>query len=496
MSTASQPSATERWTNDAGSSSSAAGGVNPAIIQLVLLVAIPFCLQSTEGERLLSALIITTGLLAILSMSAASGIFATLFYLIAMGHIRRLLISVFGYSGNDPFIAVPAILSAYYFANLLIRRAIPRDTPLSKAVGIFLIVMVLGVFNPLQGGLLVGLAGALLYIGPVLWFYIGRLHVTPAVMRTLSFLFLAMSVFVALYGWKQQFLGLFQFETDYIGYSHYNQILSGSTSRVFSTLNGFAEYAHVLAIGTVISFALVLRRNRLAVATFVLLFVAVLLTSSRGVVINAVTGCMIVWAVQGRSTRSWLPRVVLAIVLGSVGTLWSLRGLQSTAITQNKSASELLGHTEEGLSDPLGKKSTGAGHLSMTFRGVGEGFTRPFGLGTGSTTLAASKFGGEANGGASTEGDLGNSFVTWGFFGGFLYLYLFCRTLFDAAHNWNAMRDDSSLIALGILTGLIGTWLNGGEYVIVFVIWLTIGFVDRQTRIRLQMESQRRRSAT
>jgi len=49
-----------------------------------------------------------------------------------------------------------------------------HETPLAMSVSILGLIYILEIFNPLQGGLTVGLTGALFVLVPVTWFYFGR----------------------------------------------------------------------------------------------------------------------------------------------------------------------------------------------------------------------------------------------------------------------------------------------------------------------------------
>ena len=58
-----------------------------------------------------------------------------------------------------------------------------RATPLAGMVSILGLIYVLEIFNPLQGGVTVGLSGALFMLVPVAWFYFGQ-DMKPAFMET------------------------------------------------------------------------------------------------------------------------------------------------------------------------------------------------------------------------------------------------------------------------------------------------------------------------
>jgi hypothetical protein len=483
MSIASRTGEPGGWNAPQETSGGGAASASPALIQLVLLIAVPFCLQSVEGERVLVAMLAASLLFTLISFAPVAGLPAVFIYLVMLGGVRRWIVPILGFTTNDPLVMVSTVVASLYFAGILIRRAIPRDTPISKTVLALLVVMVLEIFNPLQGGLVVGLAGGIFYIVPIFWYYVGRNLVTDLVAKRLLATALVVSVFVGLYGAYQQFVGFLPTELAYIQLTHYNQNLSDSISRVFSTLTSFAEYEGLISIGIAISFALILRKHRIALLPFLFLTSMMLLSSSRGGVVNSLFACTALWAIQGKTVRSWLPRIIVAVVVGMVGLFFSLHQLQDTSFIKNKStASQLLGHTVSGLSDPFGKGQDTTSHVTLQTNGILSGFTRPLGLGTGATTLASARYGtGEIG---SAEGDLGNAFISLGLIGGILYIVFAYRLITTAGKNWHERRDDTSLMILGTVVVMFGQWFSGGEYSCSLLVWVLFGYVDRACLIR------------
>jgi hypothetical protein len=130
-----------------------------------------------------------------------------------------------------------------------------------------------------------------------------------------------------------------------------------------------------------------------------------------------------------------------------------------------------------GLANPLNPhSSTLAVHASM----VGEGFVTalhdPLGVGTGAVTIAGQKFGGQ---GLNTEADPSNAAVALGLPGLITFAVLLCAAFGRAYRLAVRRRDALSLIALGVLAVTLLEWLTGGEYAVAFLVWLTIGWVDR-----------------
>src|SRR5690606_40316686 len=127
-----------------------------------------------DGQwRLAIAVAILVPVVGLSRVDVQYGIIAMLAYLVLMADLRRMLIPFVGWKSTDPLLLVgptfAIVLMAYAFAS---GRA-KIDTPLAKWIMILIGIMVLQMFNPAQGGLTVGVAGALFYIVPLLWYWAG-----------------------------------------------------------------------------------------------------------------------------------------------------------------------------------------------------------------------------------------------------------------------------------------------------------------------------------
>jgi hypothetical protein len=97
-------------------------------------------------------------------------------------------------------------------------------------------------------------------------------------------------------------------------------------------------------------------------------------------------------------------------------------------------------------------------------------------VGTGAVTIAGQKFGGKEQ---NTEADPSNAAVALGLPGVIAYVVLLCAA-FGRAYRLAARRRDwLSAIALGLLVVTLLEWLTGGQYAVAFLVWLTLGWIDR-----------------
>jgi hypothetical protein len=317
----------------------------------------------------------------------------------------------------------------------------------------------------------------------LLWYYVGRITGRGAVLDRLLRATVGIALCGAAYGLYQTWFGFSTGEKEWLRLSGYAALSVGGTIRAFSFLTSAAEYASFVGMGIAVLYAAWLRGGRAAALLPVpLLAVALFLESSRGPVVLTVVTCVVLWAVQGRTACTWLPRGLLALALAVAGLFWSLN--QARQITFSEHTQSLAAHQTEGLLNPLDEKhSTATTHSAMFLNGFVESWKNPLGRGLGATTLAASKFG---KGGDSTEVDLSNVFVSAGVFGGLLYTAIIGAVLVTAFRHWRASRSFASLAVLGVLFFTLGHWLNGQQYASSMLIWFCIGALDRAQRETLR----------
>ncbi|MBV9851476.1 MAG: hypothetical protein JO250_17555 [Armatimonadetes bacterium] len=439
------------------------------------LALAPVLMGTPEGQRGLLALCLLGLFFILLIYSPRAGIPWTLAYLAALGGLRRWLIPIFGWTPMDPLLLVSPALVMLYDANLLARRGLPARTRLSRLLVCLLALMTLEILNPLQGGLAIGVAGALFYIVPLLWYFVGRCVGDAALVRRLIRVAIGIGILAALYGLYQTWFGYSAGEQEWLRLSGYTALNVGGTIRAISFFTSSAEYAHFLCVALVLLWALWLRGHRLVLLPMPLLALAIFLESSRGVVFSVLAACAALWAVQGRRTVAWLPRGLLAAGLAVTGLVWSLGRVQQGEYGVQTQA--LIEHQASGLLNPLDERhSTATQHSTMALDGVKAGFTDPLGQGLGATTLAAAKFN---SAGGSTEVDVSNMFVSLGFAGGLLYVAIIGVVLMTAFRYWHRARNLAALAILGLLLLELGQWLTGGHYAASMLIWFCIGALDR-----------------
>lgn len=326
---------------------------------------------------------------------------------------------------------------------------------------------------------MVGVAGAMLYLVPMFWFWIGRVYATPdlihswlyRIMPVLALVAAAVGLYQVMYGWLPYQLEWYRVA----GYSALGP--REDLLRSISIFPNLTEYIHYLGI-TIVSCAAALFKRRWAYLLLIpVLFLAVFLAGSRGPIVQILFVVSLLFTVQGRSVATWAPRLVFTLLLGGAFLVWGLN--QAELASSQGLGNERVGHVLGRQADLLPESGSGgtlAIHTNLMWLGIKWGFEQPLGRGIGATTLAAGKYG---SGGGSTEKDISDMFLAGGVVGGLLYLVLVLMIATQAVRYWQHERSLVALAIIGLLafTGL--SWLKPGQYVLTPIIWFIIGAMDR-----------------
>src|SRR3954447_11883389 len=156
--------------------------------------------------RLAFAVTIGTALIALALMRPRTGIVATVGFLVFLGLFRRLLIEDAGWSSADPLLLVgPTVAFVLAVQQFVIRRRPIAPDRLSLLVLGVLLLSIVEVANPTSSSIGANLVALLFVAVPLLWFFVGRELVTPALVERLLLLTVVLGVVVAVYGlWQTQ----------------------------------------------------------------------------------------------------------------------------------------------------------------------------------------------------------------------------------------------------------------------------------------------------
>lgn len=438
----------------------------PQLTQVVILVAI------------------APALIAVALRSPRTLVAGLAVWLVAVGLIRRVLLGLGSRALlGDPLLLVePAVL--VLLTVVAMQRGASRDkTLLTKAVVALNVLALVEVVNPLQGSLAIGLGGLLFVLVPMLAFWVGRALCDDATLRRLFILVGFLAIPASIYGLVQTYVGFPSWDTHWIdsviANGSYIALDVNGVIRAFSSFSAATEYATFLGVGIAVWLAWGRRSGRVLVMLMVvaLLGTALVLVSSRGVVVLAVlaVGVMGAAVARVRLAAAALWGVIAVLVLFfAVGHLASQGMSGSTGTTGTTAA--LIQHQVGGISQPFNSQSSTLGvHFSEFISGLRAALTNPVGHGTGTITAASSKFGGVNQG---TEVDPSNAAVAFGVPGLVAYVLVAMVGLASAYRLAAARRDWLSVAALGLLVVTFLQWLNGGQYAVAWLPWLVLGWVD------------------
>ena len=446
-------------------------------VAVLMLVAgpLPYLLRFDHGHDVTAALIALT--LAACSFYSQQGVIvAAMVFLAVLGDYRRYAGYFQGYPANDPLLLIAPAIALLLLGQALLRGRRSPQTAVSGLLLALTALMIVEIFNPVQGGIGIGLAGALFYVAPLLWFWVARAYAAPEFAdRFTMWVVVGVGGAAMLLGLYQTRFGLLPFEQHWVEERGYQALyIAAAVIRAIGFFNSSAEYTRYLTVTAVTLLALWLTRRSRLVLLLPLLLLAIFLSAARGPVVMVLLAMTVVWAVAARSAIMWLPRLTVAVAIGAAALFATLLMLKTSSLEGR--VAPLVERQVSGLLEPASQeKSTATGHLEMIRDGLAAGFVRPAGEGLGATTQAADKYG-EHN--RSAEVDFANLMISVGLLGGALYLVIIVAVLARALTWWRVERRPFALAALGSLVGTLGGWLIGGEYSAAALLWFHIGLLD------------------
>jgi hypothetical protein len=408
----------------------------------------------------------------------------TLIYLFLLGDIRRIIGWLVGFAPLDPMLLVGPAISALLVLPLLLRLRLTDG--LSKAVFALMTIMALEIVNPRQGPIAVGVSGAIFYLVPLLWFWLGRRYGADSLLHALIYrVVIPMGVLAALLGLAQTYIGFLPWEKAWItavaaNYQALN--LGNGFIRSFGFSVNSVEFIDLLLVSSTCTVAAFFSGKRSYGLLLPLLLVALFLASSRTAIIRLLFAMAASWALSSKGGKGWTLRLIIALAVG-VGVLaFSLSHVstESGKAGQSSAASSSAQHQLQGLEHPLDSKYSTAGlHVQMFVGGIVRGFKYPIGNGLGSTTLGAGKFGGDASASGSSEVDISDAYISLGVIGGTVYLCTILMVLRQAIRFGRSASKSLALPTIGILAALVGSWIALGQYAISPLVWFLIGVLSR-----------------
>jgi hypothetical protein len=409
-------------------------------------------------------------------------------WMVMLGLVRRLTPG----GGNitlsgDPVLLIGPIVLLLLFAVAVSRGALHDRTRFANVVGVLGIVAFLEAFNPEQGSLLSGLGGLLFILVPMLAFWVGRELLDDDSALLIVRMLAALALLSAMYGLFQQFHGLPSWDKAWVNSKGYTALsLGANVIRAFGPFSSAEEYAAFLSLGLVAWLALAHKSTRmifpLHLAGMATVAVALWFESERTAIFLAALAI----GVMAASRLRLPPYGVLVGGFGAVAALLFL-GSHFGSGGGGGAAGTLTSHNLTGIKNPFGASSSLPGHIRATRIGILQAFKNPLGHGTGSVTLASSRYAHSHT--VGTEYDPGNMGIAFGTPGLVLYVLLAWYAIKTCYRTAVVSRDVVALFGLGLLMVELFSWTNGDLYSVCWLIWLFLGYLDmkmlRMTRAGL-----------
>ena len=336
-----------------------------------------------------------------LLVSLEAGLLAMMIFEPLRGLLRRAQYLVVDYTATDPIHVLTPLVTLLALALVLKTHGsgIFRKSPLAGAISLLGLIYFVQIFNPLQGGMFIGLTGALFMFVPLTWFYFGqevKLKFLNVALRLIVFV----GLIASLYGIYQLVFGYPAFEQYWLDNTEfYDSIAVGHVQRALATFSSAEEWGRYIEIGAIIAFGLGAAADRLLrrAGWFLAgtsLSAVLLLTGQRTAVFGFVLGFAVLLLLGARTLRSasarvlllMLPILLIALLAKppSEDEMWSKN--------ENEKVGTLVSHTTRGMLNPAGEESMQARLENWTYIATNVLPSRPLGAGLGAGTLGEMKF--------------------------------------------------------------------------------------------------------
>lgn len=434
--------------------------------------------SSPSGLRAALALAFLAPSLVVALRAPRTALYGLVVWFVTFGLVRRLTSGASPKEAwGDPLILVGATAWVVLLIVAVRLGGLRGRGRLTNSVLALWGLLALSALNPAQGGLTVGLGGALLVVVPMSAFVVGRALVDGRTFGRLLRLVAWLGIAAAIYGLIQTFVGFPSWDAAWIDDGGYTALNVGSVIRAFSSFSAASEYVGFLGLAVVawVATAQRVRRWPVTAAALMLLATALWFASSRGIVVLTIVAVGAMFAARA-GVPLWRAMVLGLVCLAALPTVF---GWLAPARFSDDASGQLAQHQVEGLADPFGEDSTLPVHIALVRDGVTSAFESPLGTGVGAFTIAGGKFGGAVGG---SEGDPGRAPFAAGLPGLIAYGAVAVFAVRRAYGLAMSHRDPLALAALGIVMVTVLQWLNGGHYAVMFWPWLALGWVDGMKR--------------
>jgi len=374
------------------------------VVTIVLGVTIAVLLTQGQIRAIVLVLLFVLGLLC---LSPKRGVYIMLIFLPFMYYLRRQVLYFNDFSKTDLILLFPPLVTIAMFLGFLIFYTKSfyhylQNSLLMKLLLVLQILYFVQVFNPLQGNILVGVAGAIYFVIPILWVFLGLL-LDERDVRRIFMVVIVIGTLTSAYGIYQHYFGLTGVEKYEIEAKQLYTTL-GEKQRIMATFAGLGDFSLYISTAAFLAFASFWRTktNPLYLAAIGVMVLAMLWVAVRAALFTLAFSMVMFLIVYARDRKVIIVRAVLAfLVIGSLYSYLYTYKPEDVWRASGSSSDPFIVHTIAGVAHPTEEKSFHTRVANWTYI-VKSAFSEyPVGRGLGSTTTAAKKFAG----GKGTEAD-------------------------------------------------------------------------------------------
>jgi len=463
---------------------------------------------STGGETLRAWLL--AAMLWLMTMpllvSLEASLVAMMLFEPFRGLLRRAQYLIVNYSGEDPIHLLTPVVTLIALSVVLRKQRLNVlwATPLAGSVSALGLLFFLEIFNPLQGGLFVGLTGALFMLVPLVWFYFGQ-SVDEKFIHIALRLIVLLGILASIYGVYQMVFGYPAFEQYWIDNTDfYVSISVGHVKRALATFSSAEEWGRYTEIGAIIALGLGFATRRLAarvgwLVCALALIGGILLSGQRTAVFGFILGAITLILLGARNMRWAVTRlamvllpVVLVLVFVSAPSdqeMWD-KG-------ENETVSTLLTHTQRGTMNPAEEESLQIRLENWSYLATSVIPYRPLGAGIGAGSLGDLR--------SNRDSDLPpiDNFIlvmalACGIPGALLFAWILLRSTWlslrvarnalKETRNASINRIVAAIMPALVLNSIFG--LTFSIYSVAPLAWLLIGWISAET-LRMRQQNER-----
>lgn len=427
-----------------------------------------------------------------------AGLLAMILFEPFRGLLRRGQYLFLEYSSQDPIHVVTPIVTIVALVAVVRshRLAFLTASPLAGPVSLLALLYLLEVFNPLQGGVVVGLSGAMFSLIPLLWFYFGQYVKLDFISKVLK-LMVVIGIVSSLYGIYQLIFGYPSFEQYWIDNTEfYQSIALGHVERALATFSSAEEWGRYVEFAAIAALGFSAGQKRLAarlgwlMAGFALCgFVA--FTGQRAAAFGLAFGLIALLILTarsfgrgiGRATVLLLPFVLLTFLIKppEAEEMWSN--------DETEKVSTVLLHTQRGMLNPSKEGSFQERMTNWGFLLTEVIPYRPLGAGVGAGSLAELRFSGDVEELPPIDSSILLQGITCGIPGMFLFIWILSRSTWFAMRGardetQDAERLRTKRILAAIIVALIVNSVFGLTFTLYSVaplVWLFLGWISVET---------------